>query len=493
MITEKIKAALLLIGFSTNCLGNENISTASYINTNILTCVAIFLSIIIVLLISLHNKKSKKIKQLISETRTDALTQITNRQGFNAAIETLFINPPNNFAAAILDLDYFKDINDSMGHDIGDLYLTLVAKELTDSLSHGDFVARLGGDEFAIIYKNFNNINDLKSQVRKTHKSINKVHHILDKKIKGSASIGVAIYSGNEDKTQLLKCADVAMYESKKLGKNKFSFFNIKMERQHVRNNVIRKNIKSALDLNDFNLYYQPIIKKGTSEIASLEALVRWKHKDLGYISPSEFIPVAEKYNLIYELGKWVLIEACTTASRWNKQGILKSHISINVSPKQMMKIDFVSLVMDTLRLTELPPHCLQLEISETVFINNIDKTIDVMEKLRSIGVKFALDDFGTGYSSLCYLSQLKFDSLKIDKEFIKDINVNPITYKMIEHISQITKTLSCEMIIEGIETNTQLNNLQNINYAYAQGFLFSKPRNEKTIEYLLMNGISYE
>jgi diguanylate cyclase (GGDEF)-like protein len=485
--------ALPLLGISTSCYGNENTSIIYNIDSNILVCLSISLLIIVFFLILTNNVKHKKIKKLISETRTDALTQITNRLGFNSSIEMLFVNPPDNFAAAILDLDYFKDINDSMGHDIGDLYLTLVAKELAKSLPNGDFVARLGGDEFAIIYKNFSDINELKSQVRKTHKSINKVHYVLDKKIKGSASVGVAIYTGKENKTQLLKCADVAMYESKHLGKNNFSFFNTKMERQHARNNVIRKNIKSALDLNDFDLYYQPIIKKDTSEIASLEALIRWEHKDLGYISPAELIPVAEKYNLIYDLGKWVLIQACTTASRWYKQGILNSHISINVSPKQMMKIDFVNLVIDTLQQTKLPPNCLQLEISETVFINNIDKTIDVMQKLRTFGVKFALDDFGTGYSSLCYLSQLKFDCLKIDKEFIKDIDVNPTTYKMIEHISQITKTLSCEMTIEGIETITQLNNLKNINYTYAQGYHFSKPRNKKTIEYLLMNGIKYE
>ena len=433
-----------------------------------LSCVLIFFMIV---------SRQKQISNLKFQATRDSLTKVSNRNGFNEYKKESFKKAnKNSYAICLLDMDYFKDVNDTMGHDIGDEYLIKIANIIKKTIGEDNHVSRLGGDEFAIIINNFKMIGDLEKLINEIHNNINEVHYINEKIIDGSASIGVSVFTGEETSKSLLKNADIAMYNSKRRGKNKISYFNKNMAQDFFRKNKIKKHLKSGLKFNEFKLNYQPIINKNNGKIESLEALLRWDNKVLGRVSPIDFIPEAEHNGTIVAIGDWVLEEACSQASEWHKLGLLDKYISVNVSPVQMAKGDIESTIVNILDKTGLPPNKLQIEITESIFISNINNTLQIIDNLRAIGVRFALDDFGTGYSSLCYLSKLKLDAIKLDKEFIDDVCTNEMTQKMVKQIVHLSKMMDADLIIEGIETEDQIKALSDFKYQNAQGYYYSKP-----------------
>lgn len=456
---------------------------------NHLIFIVLYLSLIVlVLTLILYFDRKKLITSLKNEIKTDVLTQISNRDGFDNKFAEIINNKSSSFAVAIIDLDYFKDINDNMGHDVGDHYLVKISKEIKNSLEEEDFIARLGGDEFVVVINNFKNLFALKTKLRKIHSAIKQTHYLInDKKISGSASIGVAISTGNESKEDLMKQADIAMYKSKKRGKNQFTFFNRNLRKERERVNFIKEEMKIAILNNKFEIYYQPIVKKGTNKTTGLEALVRWNHKSLGYISPSEFIYIAEKYNIIYELGELIIDEVLEDVRNWKSNGILNSYVSINVSPKQLIKNGFVDSLVEKIKVNKLEPSDIQIEVTEISLIKNLDKAKNVIEDLKNKGIRIALDDFGDGYSSLSYLVNFKFDAIKLDKSFIQNIENDNIKLSIIRNISNIAKDIGSEFILEGIEHEIHLERVKEIGFTHMQGYLIGKPRNNKTIEYFLL------
>ncbi len=451
--------------------------------------IVFYLSVIVlVLTLILYFDRKKIINNLKNEIKTDVLTQISNRDGFDNKILKIIEKKDSSFAIAIIDLDYFKDINDNMGHDVGDHYLVKISNEIKNSLSECDFIARLGGDEFVVVISGFNNLFELKTKLRKIHSSIKKTHYLInDKKISGSASIGVAISTGVESKEDLMKQADIAMYKSKKRGKNQFTFFNKNLRKERERINFIKEEMKLAILNNDFEIYYQPIVNKETNKTEGLEALVRWNHKELGYVSPSEFIYIAEKYNIIYDLGDLIMEDVLENIRDWKSSGILDSYISINISPKQLIKNGFVESLINKLESKNIATSDIQIEVTETSLIKNLDRAKRVIDNLKNKGVRIALDDFGDGYSSLSYLVNFKFDAIKLDKNFIKNIENDNIKLSIIKNIANIANDIGSEFILEGIESEEHLERVKETGFTHMQGYLIGKPRNNKTIEYFLL------
>lgn len=493
-IKENIFLTTLIITFITllSNLGADKIFGLidMYLNSkhHMIFTVCFLSLIILLLLIILYKNRNDLVASLKLEIETDGLTQITNRDGFNQKIDKILKNKEKRIAIAILDLDYFKDINDFMGHDVGDHYLIAISNEIKLVLGEGDFVARLGGDEFIVVIQDFKSIFSLRKKLKEIHGSIKKTHYLMnEKRISGSASIGVSLFTGTESKDILMKNADLAMYAAKKRGKNQFAFFNNKIRKQQERVNLIKNELKLAIINKSFEIHYQPIINKKTSKISGLEALLRWKHETLGNISPSEFIPIAEKYNLIYEVGDFVLNEISKKVRDWSDKGIFNSYLSFNVSPKQLIKSNFAKNVIKVLNENGVPPNKIQIEVTETTLIKNIDKARDVINELKESGIRVALDDFGDGYSSLSYLVNLNFDAIKLDKSFVDDIGSNPNKISIIKNVCNIVRDIGADFIIEGLETKEQIKHIKDIDFTHMQGYFSGMPRNNKTIEYYLL------
>jgi diguanylate cyclase (GGDEF)-like protein len=419
---------------------------------------------------------------------TDSLTHIPNRFNFNIKLNEIVKNKKNSFAVIFIDLDDFKEINDSMGHAIGDELICLVANRLNSNLNDNEYVCRLGGDEFAILINDFNhNKND--SRINEFHELLNENYFLNGKIIKGSASVGVAICPKDGlDGDSLLTNADIAMYHSKQNGKNNISYFNQKMNDDFNEKTEIRNLLHDAINKNEFSVFFQPKVSVDTEEIISLEALIRWIHPEKGFISPAVFIPESESNGTIIEIGEWVLRESCKQASKWNNQGLLKGSVSVNMSPIQFHHPDIVNVVIRALEDFNLHPSKLEIEITESVFVDNIGLTLSVFEKLREIGVKIALDDFGTGYSSLSYLINFPIDVLKIDRAFVKDIMENPKTEIVIKNIFNLADELKFSVVVEGVETKEQLDVVTQYKCDLIQGYFYSPPVNIKETTTLLEN-----
>jgi len=412
----------------------------------------------------------------------DELTKLPNRRLFIATLEQEIARSARHKrcgAVFFIDLDRFKAINDSLGHQIGDELLVEVAERIRKRMRKEDTAARLSGDEFVTLLAELDPDPEQAGQqalfiANDLRKLFEVPFHIKNHELHLTISIGVAIFPfADASAAELIQFADVAMYQSKDKGRNRVFLFSQEMQDAVNQRREIEKDLRIALENNQFLLYFQAQFGE-QSKLIGAEALLRWLHPDKGMISPAIFIEVAEKTGLIEAIGEWVLRKSCTYLADLRESSDLK--LSVNVSPRQFSNRKFVSTVKSILLETGADPHQLKLEITEGMVIDDIDKTIDTMNQLRAIGISFSLDDFGTGYSSLAYLNRLPVDELKIDQSFVRNVSEQPENAVIIETMIVMAKHLNLKVIAEGVETTDELEFLQEKGCHNFQGFYFAKP-----------------
>jgi len=439
----------------------------------------------------LESKVTARTKALTHMAFYDQLTGLSNRRSLeNTVKKAIQLSKENNelFGLLFLDLDRFKAINDTFGHHSGDILLKDVSTRLKKCLDSDNFISRQGGDEFAIIIRNVKNVDKLKETCEKILSSLSKPIKFNNHCVYITCSIGIAIYPNHGHNLQtLMKHADSAMYRSKSAGKNTYEFYNCNMDKLISKQLIIDQELRSAINNNELILYYQPQYNILTGEIIGAEALIRWVHPTYGIIPPSDFIPIAEETGLIDDIGTWVMSSACNQVKKWQDDGFKTFKIGVNVSPHQFKQKNFVSQVYKILHKTGLPYKYLDLEITETVGIEDTFDAITKLNSLRKSGIKVSIDDFGTGYSSLSYLTKFPIDTLKIDKSFIQNMNNDPNSKTIVSSIIAVGKNLNLDIIAEGVETKEQLDFLKSQNCIQVQGYLFSKPITADEFEKLIM------
>ncbi|WP_162297940.1 putative bifunctional diguanylate cyclase/phosphodiesterase [Halalkalibacillus sediminis] len=418
----------------------------------------------------------------------DSLTGLRNRTKFNKDLKHIVSEAQKSntvLALILIDLDRFKNVNDAFGHDVGDQLLQGVAKRLQNSLGKGERLYRLGGDEFIIIIPNLSG-NICESRASTILEGFRSHFLVEEHEILMTPSIGISHYPRvGEDEETLLKNADAAMYLAKKSGKNNYEFYTPELNKTMTRKTKIERELRSAIDKNQMELFYQPQVDLNTGEIVSVEALLRWKHPELGYIPPDEFIPMAEESGQIVPIGEWVLKDACKQNKTWQEEGHPKIIIAVNVSVRQFQYGNFIQKVEETLRENALDPQYLKLEITESI-IQNINESIMVMERLNELGVKTSIDDFGKGFSSLSVLKNLPIDTIKIDKSFINDIG-DKTSEAMVKTVIDLGLNLNLNVIAEGIEEEHQVNKLLENKCFVGQGYYYSRPVPAEEFVKLLM------
>ncbi|RXT15323.1 EAL domain-containing protein [Ammoniphilus sp. CFH 90114] len=412
----------------------------------------------------------------------DELTGLSNRYHFKEKFQLLVDSKKENTLIAILfiDLDRFKFINDSIGHDIGDLLLQQMAKRMVWQCGEKDVIARYGGDEFLIMLPEVIHMEEVESVAQSILDQIQKPFHLEGHEFVVTGSMGISIYpyDGQDIKT-LIKHADTAMYAAKDSGKNQYQFFSSNMNESILYKMELEKELRKAIEENQFELLYQPQFYIHNGKISGVEALLRWNHPNMGVISPADFIPLAEETGLIIPIGEWVMREACRQRKKWQTD----LRIAVNVSMKQFLHEDFIHNLRNILRETGMDPEELKLEITESIAMKHPDYVIEKLKELKRVGVQLALDDFGTGYSSLNYLKEFPVDYLKIDRTFIRDIETSSAQSSIIRSIIHVAHNLNLSIIAEGVETPQQLEFLKDNLCNEAQGFLFAKPLKASEIE----------
>jgi diguanylate cyclase (GGDEF)-like protein len=389
------------------------------------------------------------------------------------------------FAIMFIDVDHFKDINDSSGHHVGDILLRKFGERLQEIVRTSDTVARLGGDEFTILLQNVGGRNNVSMLAEKILKHISKPYWLEDNKFYITACIGIALFPDDgltvED---LMKNADTAMYHAKTNGRNNCQFYTQEMNVRASKRLSLKNDLRRAIEEKQFSLYYQPKVNK--ERITGMEALIRWPHPEKGMIMPNEFIPLAEETGLIAPIGRWVIGAACLQIKKWLAQGNHPLPISVNVSAHQFKRPDFAETVIEILKAAGINPNLLELELTESTIMDNVDHTIKVLKSLRDIGIVISIDDFGTGYSSLSYLRRFPIDYLKIDRSFITNIPSNMDDKAIVMAIISMSHSLGIRIIAEGVETEAQKDFLLEQGCDEMQGYLFSKPVPSDLMERLL-------
>lgn len=422
----------------------------------------------------------------------DLLTKLPNRALLRDRLN-LAINQAKreeeNLAVMFLDLDRFKNINDSLGHMIGDELLQQVSIRLKECIRAGDTLARFGGDEFTLMLPNLKHAHDDSCKLaEKITTTLKQPFNVDGHELYVSASIGIALYpQDGTNMENLIKHADVAMYHVKGQGKNGYQFYSTEMNAPYVKKLSLDTGIHKALENNEFNLVYQPQINIRSGEIVGVETLLRWNHPEHGTISPAEFIPFAEESGLIVDIGLWVLKTACAELSRWRLAGLPEIRVAINISARQLMEDDIVKDILDIVKDYDIPGHCLELEITENAIMDDMDSVIRKLKELSQYKINIAIDDFGTGYSSLSYLHKLPIQTLKIDRTFLKESRAERQDNTIVNTIVAMAKGLGLNVIAEGVETQSQLDYLRDIECTEAQGFLFGKPLPPDVISQLLL------
>ncbi len=407
--------------------------------------------------------------------RHDMLTNLPNRVLFREHLENAFRGAQLGRGCAVhcLDLDHFKTVNDTLGHPIGDELLKIVARRLVEALPPTDFVARIGGDEFAIVQTAVERPEQCSQLASRIVDVVGKPYDIDGRHIVIGTSIGIAVApSDGANPDQLLKNADMALYLAKGDGRGVHRFFEREMDMRLQARRSLELDLRKALENGEFELYYQPIVALETEKISGFEALIRWNHPTRGQISPLQFIPLAEETGLILPLGEWVLRTACLQAVNWPEP----LGVAVNLSATQFKGRNLVQLAMNALASTGLAPNRLDLEITESVLLQDEANTLAVLHQLRDIGIRISLDDFGTGYSSLAYLRNFPFDKIKIDRSFVREMLVRQDCRAIVRAVVGLARSLNITTIIEGVEAKDQLEAAKNDGCHEAQGYLFSKP-----------------
>ena len=421
----------------------------------------------------------------------DAMTGIFNRKYLIERLELLLdlgINIANHYYVLFLDLSRFKNINDSLGHPVGDKVLQMVAHRLRRILREEDTIARLGGDEFAIILNDLADPEDAEKFARRIHKKLAQPYSIEGHKVFTDLHIGISPLDREHLKPEdVLRDADIAMHYAKEQ-KMPIAFFTKELRERFLETVKLETELRFALKRNEFQLHYQPVVLINKGTLVGFESLLRWQHPKYGFISPGQFIPIAEESGLIIPMTDWILRKSCQQLAEWQKISPECRHlrVSVNISGKHLGVEDLPDTVQAALNEAQIHPSSLILEITESSAMKDVERTIKILEKLRKIGVSVSIDDFGTGYSSLSYLHRLPFDSLKIDRSFVINLEAHRENYEILQTIVLLAKNLKLRTVAEGIETEKQLYMMQDLGCDLGQGFLFSKPLPKEEIENML-------
>lgn len=421
----------------------------------------------------------------------DPVTDLPNKKYFSEYIIKVLEEAKDNnkkIAVLFIDLDRYKKVNDTMGHLIGDKLLKGAADRFKTLLNDSVFAARVGGDEFIFIQSNLNSAEDAADLAYTILNLIKAPFKFDNEEIHITTSIGISIYPDHgKDALTLMKNADMSMYRVKNNGRNNYEFYIPSMNKEAYEEIVIENSLHHALENDELVLYYQPKFNALTGQVIGMEALVRWQSPKLGLVPPGKFISLAEETGLIVQIGKWVLKNACSQIKAWQDMGYPPLRVAVNLSVRQFEENNLIEVVEEILKDTKLEPQYLELEVTETMAMKNMELIVKTLRKLKDKGIHIALDDFGTGYSSLKYLRNIPVDTLKIDRSFINDINSNPSYSAIIDAIIDIAKKLKLGIIAEGVETQEQSNFLIEKKCYEMQGFLFSKPVTKEEFENILL------
>ena len=430
--------------------------------------------------------------RLLHDATHDALTGLPNRLLFMKSLRNVIEQAQQHqdyiFALLFLDIDRFKLVNDSLGHAIGDQLLVAIATRIKACLRPEDVMARLGGDEFTILLKNVKNINNATQVAERIQQELLLPFNLSGHEVFSSVSIGIALsharYKQPED---LLRDADTTMYRAKALGKARSEVFDPSMHNQAMARLQLEIDLRRALERQELQVYYQPIVSLKSGVITGFEALARWRHPTRGFVSPAEFIPIAEETGLILPLGWWVLRQSCHQMRIWQEQLQLHSPLTIcvNISGKQFTQPHLVEKIEQILQETGLDARSLKLEITESLLLDNAEAAVTILNQLKALGIQLAIDDFGTGYSSLSYLHRLPIDTLKIDRSFVHNVDCDPEKIEIIRTIVALAWNLGMSVVAEGVETKKQMYQLQAFRCDYGQGYFFSRPVDAEAVKAL--------
>ncbi len=489
--------ALVLLGVIVNYLSIPLLIKSDYVFEK-----AVILTIIYIAGILCGAIAIKIINNYISDEDTKE-SMVCNRYMEQFSLQNMLTNLPNrialekrfelileqtcdkNFKILFIDVDGFKIVNDTLGHAVGDEVLKKIANRLTEIIDGQGELFHIRGDEFVLLLSKNESIEDICHMAKRIIKSMAIPFVFKERELHLTVSIGIATYPWDGYNVNLLlQSAHLAVQRAKESGKNNFKVYDHSMNLKMNKKLDLINNLHRAVEKEEFVLYYQPQVNSLTGEVVGLEALIRWESPDMGIISPAEFIPLAEETGLIIPIGDWVLKAACTQNKAWQNLGYASLPVSVNISALQFQESSFVDKVVKVLKDTELDPRWLHLEITESIAIKDTELTIDILNRLKDIGLKIALDDFGTGFSSLGYLKKFKINVLKIDSSFIRDIGEEDAT--ITKTIIVLGKSLNMEVIAEGVETKEQFNYLKEVGCDKVQGYLFSRPVPPAEIEKML-------
>lgn len=414
---------------------------------------------------------------LYHQAHHDALTGLPNRVLFRDRLEhgiELAKRNRTKFALFFIDLDYFKQINDSLGHQVGDKVLIAVTERLKAKIRQEDTLARLSGDEFTVIMEDIKTIDDVALLAQKIQKVLAQPIHIDGHTIYISCSMGISIYpKDSTDPIDLIKNADAAMYQAKQEGKNNFQFYLPEMREFSLERMVMKNSLRHAIDYEEFSIYYQPQVDANTGKLTGMEALIRWQHPEMGLLLPEKFIPLAKESALIVELDQWVMTKAMKQIHAWHEAGLNPGILALNLSMRQLRSDDFMQIIQENITAIGFKPEWLELEVNEEEFMQKADESIAKLEQINKMGIKITIDDFGTGYSSLAYLKRLPVDKLKIDQSFIIGIPDDKEDIEIVKAIIALANSLGIEIVAEGVETALQKNFLLENGCHYIQGHYY--------------------
>ncbi len=428
---------------------------------------------------------TKKEQQLVYMAHHDVLTDLPNRVLLNERLEQALqlSKRGQGFAVLFLDLDRFKSVNDTLGHMVGDELLKAVAKRLRGCVREIDTIARMGGDEFAIVQALSQQPRDATTLAQRIGEAIKAPFDLKDHQVVVDTSIGIAVAPDDgTDPDQLLKNADLALYRAKKDGRGIYRFFEPEMDARMQARRELELDLRKALQLEEFELHYQPLVNLETGNISGFEALLRWNHPERGMVSPLDFIPLTEEIGLIIPLGEWVLRTACAQAADWP----VSTKVAVNLSSVQFRSDNLVQAVFSALANSGIAAGRLELEITENVLLLDDQSTLETLHNLRDLGVRIALDDFGTGNSSLNYLRSFPFDKIKLDKSFVSDLSENGGECAIVDAVANMSRSLGMSTTAEGVETEEQLRMVKKAGYTEMQGYLLSPPRTAAEISKML-------
>jgi len=424
----------------------------------------------------------------------DTLTDLPNRLLFADRLEQAVIRSERSrtsMALMLVDIDDFKLVNDSFGHDAGDKLIKAVGTLISRSLRRADTIARLGGDEFAVIIEGIDSHEDTISIADNLTTILEHNVRLDDQETYTSASIGIAVYPDDgKDARTLLKNADTAMFRAKESGRHCFQFYKPEMSVSAMERLELENSLKAAFENDEFLIHYQPVIDIHKNEIVSAEALLRWQHPDKGMIQPTDFVSVIEDSGLIIALGEWVIFSACKQIRVWEDAGLKDQHVSINLAPRQFKEQDLVAIFTQAISENNIEGSALSVEVTERTLIDNIGEVESTLKKLRGLGIRVMLDDFGTGYASLAYLKEFPVDIVKIDRTFVEGIPDNSEDSAIVDAIAGLTRGLKLELLAEGVENERQLNVLKGLGCQYGQGYYWSKALPGDEYEQFYMNQI---